>query len=262
MKSRYVQSECLAGRVALITGASSGIGEATAFMLAEQGCNLVLVARRSDRLEEVRRRILENHTDVRVDIQVMDITEVDRVAHLHHCTGEIDILVCNAGLALGTAAADSFDQEEMEQMFQVNVMSAMSLFRAFVPSMRARNKGHIVFVGSVAGFESYEGGSVYSATKHALCGFANAARMDLVSTDVRVTMVNPGIVRSEFWLVRFNGDKEAADKALKGLDPLTPWDVADQIVFALTRPTHSQIADIRSYANHQAHAKYVIHRNT
>ena len=258
--SKYIKTLDISGKHALITGASSGIGRACAFMLAERGARLTLVARREQMLLSVRSEILENHPDVSIDVIVLDVTDKEAGMALPDRAGRVDILINSAGLALGTSKADNFDLKDAERMFETNAIASISFFRAFVPMMRKVNSGHVVNIGSVAGFECYEGGSVYSASKHAILAFSNAARMDLVDTDVKVTVINPGIVDTEFWNVRFNGDAEKAAGALKGIEPLTSWDIAYQVMSSITRPQNSQIAEIRSYCNHQAHAKYVIYR--
>ena len=258
--SRYLEPYTIDGKRALITGASSGIGEACALMFAERGVNLVLVARRIRELERVRNMILENHAGITVEIMSVDLTNVAEIATLKDTVGAIDILINSAGLALGTPRADEIDLAEARQLLDTNAFAAIAMFRAFVPDMRERNSGHVVNIGSVAAFECYEGGSIYNASKHALLGFTNSARMDLANTNVRVTIINPGIVDTNFWSVRFKGDDVKAESALKGLEVMTPFDIADQVVYALTRPLRCQIADVHSYCNHQAHARYVIHR--
>jgi 3-hydroxy acid dehydrogenase/malonic semialdehyde reductase len=258
--TRYLKRSDLTDKHAVITGASSGIGRACAFMLAEKGVKLTLVARRANLLSEVKDEILANHPHACISLVPMDITDLSDVASLPDRLPPVDILVNNAGLALGVSKADTFSADELSRMMQTNAIAAMAMFRAFVPQMRARDSGHVVTVGSVAAFESYEGGALYNASKHAILGFINAARMDLVDTQVKVTLINPGIVDTEFWNVRFNGDEVKVKKALDGIEPLSAWDVADQIVWALTRHRNCQISEIRSYCTHQAHAKYVVHR--
>ena len=260
MQSRYLSSSDICGKHALITGASAGIGKACAFLLAERGVDLTLVARRAELLDQVRSEILANHPEVQIACVSMDITDLKAVAELPDIVPPVDILINNAGLALGVAKADNFTELELSTMMQTNAIASMAMFRAFVPQMRLRDYGHVVTVGSVAAFECYEGGALYNASKHAILAFMNAARMDLADSRVKVSVVNPGIVDTDFWKVRFSGDEDKAKRALAGIEPLTPWDVADQVVWAVSRSHSCQIAEIRSYCTHQAHAKYVIHR--
>merc|ERR1712060_859606 len=173
---------------------------------------------------------------------------------------QVDILVNNAGLALGVASADENDLGDIQTMLNTNVMGVMALVRAFAPGMRKRGAGHIVNVSSVAGHECYQGGSIYCATKHAVNAFTIASRHDLAGTPIRITAISPGMVNTEFSTTRFGGDAEKAKKVYEGILPLVAEDVADQIVFATTRPRHVQIADIISYATNQGHAKYVVER--
>jgi len=258
--SRYLEVYPIEGKTAFVTGASSGIGEACSFMLAERGVNLIIVARRLPELENLKTNLQKNHPQVSVTILQADVTDPEQVEKMSEI-GEVDFLINCAGLALGNPKADEIDLKETRQILDTNATAAISLFRIFVPAMRKRNSGHVVNIGSVAAFECYEGGSVYNASKHALLGFTNSARMDLADTDVRVTIINPGIVDTDFWKVRFHGDGEKARAALDGLEAMSPYDIADQVVYAITRPKRCQVSEIRSYCNHQAHAKYVFKRH-
>mmetsp|Transcript_1571 Transcript_1571/g.2473 ORF Transcript_1571/g.2473 Transcript_1571/m.2473 type:complete len:266 (+) Transcript_1571:149-946(+) len=250
------------GHVALVTGASSGIGEACALRLAEAGVHLVLVARREDRLVALQRRL--RTYGVEVHVVAMDVADVDDVARLPHVLpsrfAAVDILVNNAGLALGTAGADSIDMKDARTMMDVNVLGLMAFCRAFLPGMKARGRGHVVNLGSIAGHEAYVGGSIYCASKHAVDAFTTSARHDLVGTPIRVTAVSPGAVQTEFSVVRFRGDKAAADAVYKGFRPLSGADVADNVMYALTRPTHVQVCDMVVLASQQSSAKG-IHRS-
>jgi len=245
---------------ALVTGASAGIGEAIAWRFAEAGCAVVLCARRQDRLTSLKQKIQAKYPSAEVDTVVVDVRDTAAVLALPQKVGPIDILVNNAGLALGVAPADKNDPEQARQMIETNVLAPVVFVSAFAPAMVKRNRGHIVNISSVAGHESYGGGSVYAATKFAVNGFTIAARHDLVGTPVRVTAISPGLVETEFSIVRFKGDTEKAGKVYAGLTPLIAPDIADQVLYACTRPSHVQIADIISYPTKQAHAKYVISR--
>uniref|UniRef100_A0A7S2HNV9 Uncharacterized protein n=1 Tax=Alexandrium andersonii TaxID=327968 RepID=A0A7S2HNV9_9DINO len=173
---------------------------------------------------------------------------------------EVDILVNNAGLALGVTTADENNMEDVQTMMNTNVIGVMALVSAFGPGMRKRSRGHIVNISSVAGHEAYTGGSAYCATKFAINAFTIATRHDLAGTPVRVTAISPGMVETEFSVVRMGGDEEKAKKVYDNLVPMVAADVADQVIYATTRPGHVQIADIISYATNQGHAKYVVER--
>jgi len=256
----------LAGVPVLITGASSGIGAATAWRYAELGCRLALVGRRSERLEALKSDLLAKFPALPPPLPVtLDVSDLPAVKALPEKLAEagmpeVDILVNNAGLALGVSSADENDMLEVQTMLQTNVLGVMALVSAFGPGMRARSRGHIVNISSVAGHECYVGGSAYCATKHAVNAFTIASRHDLAGTPIRVTAISPGMVETEFSQVRFGGDAEKAKKVYEGILPLVAEDVADQIIFATTRPRHVQIADIISYATNQGHAKYVVER--
>jgi len=257
------QTKDITGKTVLITGASAGIGEACAYLFAEKGANLVLVARRQEKLDSVRLDILKLFPTVSVRCETCDITdEKDIKSFVERIDGTcVDILVNNAGLALGTESGDRVPIEDIQTMFSTNVIGLMSLTNKIMPQMRARNSGDIVNIGSVAGSDHYAGGAIYCATKSAIDAYTNCLRMDLVDTDIRVIGINPGIVSgTEFSLVRFRGDTQMAATPYTGVECLTAMDVADQVVYAVTRPANVQIAQIRSYCNQQGHAKYVISR--
>ena len=220
------------------------------------------VARRGDRLKALARRL--QTYGVGVNEVVMDVADVDAVAALPDTLpsrfAAVDILVNNAGLALGTEPVDAVDVKgDARTMMDVNVIGMMAFCRAFIPGMRVRGRGHVVNLGSIAGHEAYAGGSVYCATKHAVDAFTTAARHDLVGTPIRVTAVSPGAVKTEFSVVRFKGNQEAADAVYKGFEPLTAADIADNVMYALTRPHRVQVCDMVVLANQQSSAKG-IHR--
>eukprot|EP00927_Polykrikos_kofoidii_P074962 TRINITY_DN7101_c0_g1_i1.p1 TRINITY_DN7101_c0_g1~~TRINITY_DN7101_c0_g1_i1.p1 ORF type:complete len:294 (+),score=42.46 TRINITY_DN7101_c0_g1_i1:78-959(+) len=250
----------------LITGATAGIGWATALRFGELGCSLVLVGRRTHKLEELRSELqsrFPTQKPVLISLDVSDaaaVKDLPTVLEREHGVTAVDILVNNAGLALGVSAADEVSMEDVQTMLQTNVAGVIGMTTAFVPGMRARGKGHLVNISSVAGHECYQGGSVYTATKHAVNAYTTCARHDLAGTPIRVTAISPGMVETEFSVVRFGGDQSKADKVYDGIVPLCPDDIADQIVFATTRPRRVQVADIISYATNQAHAKYVVER--
>ncbi|EFJ44998.1 hypothetical protein VOLCADRAFT_94686 [Volvox carteri f. nagariensis] len=246
------------GWTVLITGASSGFGEAMAWRFAEAGCRLVLLARRQDRLESLRDQLhFTYHVPVHtVQLDVRNIAEVDLLPQqLPEEFATVDILVNNAGLALGTAAVQDNCMDDAVTMIETNVTAVIAMTKAFVQGMIERNRGHIVNISSIAGLEAYGGGSVYCATKHALAAFTTASRHDLVGTNIRVTSISPGAAQTEFSLVRFKGDQDKADAVYQGFDPLTAEDIADNVLYACTRPEHVQIADILVLATNQASAK-------
>eukprot|EP01062_Namystynia_karyoxenos_P077798 TRINITY_DN7910_c0_g1_i1.p1 TRINITY_DN7910_c0_g1~~TRINITY_DN7910_c0_g1_i1.p1 ORF type:complete len:292 (+),score=90.42 TRINITY_DN7910_c0_g1_i1:70-876(+) len=250
----------IAGQRVLITGASAGIGEAIAWRFAEAGCVLVLSARREDRLRQLRARILAQFPGLQITCEALDVRDTDKVLALPSRVGAVDILVNNAGLALGTASVEANDVDQVRQMVDTNVVAPVVFVRAFAPAMLKAGRGHIVNISSVAGHEAYQGGSVYASTKFFVNAFTIAARHDLVGSPVRVTAISPGMVETEFSVVRFGGDAGKAAKVYEGIVPLRPADIADQVIYACTRPPHVQVADIISYATNQGHAKYVIAR--
>jgi 3-hydroxy acid dehydrogenase / malonic semialdehyde reductase len=251
----------LFGRTALVTGASSGIGEAIAIALAAEGANLVLWARRGDRLEALAARLRGGEGGGTATIPIIHTATVDvtdaaavdaALAALPPSLSIIDILVNNAGLALGTAPVQALDLTDAATMIDVNVSALVRLTRALVPGMAERDSGHVLNISSVAAHYAYGGGSVYCGTKHFVDAFTHSLRADLVHTNVRVTAISPGAVRTEFSLVRFKGDEAAADAVYAGIDELKAEDVADAAVWALTRPPHVQVGDVVLWATRQA----------
>lgn len=252
----------IAGQVVLITGASAGIGEACCWRFAEAGCKLVLLSRRQERLDKLKADLLQAFPDMpEVCCVAFDVQEIDKIADLPSTLPpshqEVDILVNNAGLALGTASADTNNMSEVMQMLNTNVAGVIAFSRAFLPGMKTRGRGHLINIGSIAGHESYQGGSVYCATKHAVDAFTTAARHDLMGTPIRVTAISPGMVNTEFSTVRFGGDKAAADKVYADIEPLVAADIADNVIYSATRPKHVQVADLVVLATNQAAAKSV-----
>ena len=246
----------LQGQTVLITGASAGIGEACAWRFAEAGCNLILIARRTPRLVAIKQEITSEFPNLAVHTITMDVRNTDAVialpASLPH---PVDILVNNAGLALGIDAADQVDLDDAKTMFDCNVMATVVFTKSFGAIMRERNHGHIINMSSIAAREAYAGGSMYCATKHAVDALTVAARHDFVGTKVRVTSISPGAVQTEFSVVRFKGDQGRADAVYHGIEPLTAADIADNVLYACTRPAHVQIADIMPLATFQSSAK-------
>ncbi|KAF8072685.1 NADP-dependent 3-hydroxy acid dehydrogenase [Scenedesmus sp. PABB004] len=249
----------ISGQTALVTGASSGFGEALAWRLAEAGAKVIIAARRRDRLDALAAALRGAYPGAAVHVVQLDMRDLPAVAAL---PGElpvefqqVDILVNNAGLALGVSDVHSHDIEDAVTMMETNYLSVVCLTRALVGGMVSRGRGHVVNISSIAGREAYAGGALYCASKHALDAFTTATRHDLVGTPVRVTSVAPGAAKTEFSVVRFKGDVAAADAVYAGFDPLTAPDIADNVMYALTRPPHVQVADMLVYANNQSSAK-------
>lgn len=226
--------------VAVVTGASSGIGAATARALMKEGYTVIGGARRIDR---VRRAVGES--GIAMELDVTSEASVERfVAAVGKRFGRIDVLVNNAGGALGLDPLERAKDEDWIGMWQVNVLGLMFVTRACLPLLRRAKVGHIINVGSIAGFETYKGGAGYTAVKHAVRAISRTLRLELNGEPIRVTEIAPGLVETEFSLVRFKGDKAAAKNVYAGLKPLTAADVADCIVFAVTRPPHVDIDEI------------------
>lgn len=226
--------------VAVITGASSGIGAATAIALGRHGYQIVVGARRVDRIQRV-----AGEDGVALHLDVTDEESVrEFVAEIKRRFGRIDVLVNNAGGALGLNPVAEARDEEWTGMWKTNVLGLMWMTRACLPLIRKSKHGHIVNIGSVAGFETYKGGAGYTAVKHAVRAISRTLRLELNGEPIRVTEIDPGLVETEFSLVRYHGDRKAAKAVYEGLKPLTAEDVADCVVFAVTRPPHVDIDEI------------------
>ncbi len=226
--------------IAVITGASSGIGAATAIALGRHGYRVVVGARRVERLERAAgEEGLALHLDVTDEQSVSDF-----VAAVSKRFGRIDVLVNNAGGALGLNPLEKAIDDEWIGMWKTNVLGLMWMTRACLPLLRKAKHGHIVNVGSIAGFETYKGGAGYTAAKHAVRAITRTLRLELNGEPIRVTEIAPGLVETEFSMVRFHGDRKAARAVYEGLKPLTAEDVADCILFAVTRPPHVDIDEI------------------
>jgi 3-hydroxy acid dehydrogenase / malonic semialdehyde reductase len=239
----------------LITGASSGIGAACAAALADAGAKLVLCARRADRLEALAATLPTECQTIVLDVR-------DRAAVTSALQGltDVDVLVNNAGLAAGFEPLHTGDPEQWDRMIDTNVTGLLNVTRTIVPSMVARGAGHVVNIGSIAGHETYPNGAVYCATKAAVDRITKGLRLDLVGTGVRVTTIDPGMVETEFSVVRFGGDADRAAKVYEGVDPLTPDDIAEAVVWVADRPAHVQVAEMIILAGQQASATVVSRR--
>lgn len=245
-------------RTALITGATSGIGLSTARVLAKNNYNLIVCGRREDRLEA-----LKNELEGQCEVITLsfDVRERERVeASLNSLPGEwkaIDVLINNAGNAYGLAPIDRGDIDDWDAMIDINVKGLLYVSRAIIPGMVQRKAGHIVNIGSIAGKEVYPNGNVYCASKHAVDALNNGMRLDLNQHGIKVTAINPGLVETEFSLVRFKGDQEKAGTTYRGMTPLTPDDIAETILFVVTRPPHVNISDLTIFPTAQASSTMV-----
>jgi NADP-dependent 3-hydroxy acid dehydrogenase YdfG len=245
-------------RIALITGATSGIGEATARVLATNNFKLILCGRRKDRLQKLASE-LGTHTEVTtLSFEVRNQKEVaSSIESLPAAWKEIDVLINNAGNAHGLDPIQTGSIEDWDAMMDINVKGLLYVTKAVLPVMTTRNSGHIINIGSIAGKEVYANGNVYCASKFAVDAVTKGMRIDLNAHGIKVTAIHPGLVETEFSLVRFKGDEERSKNVYKGFDPLVGNDIADLILFALTRPAHVVIADLVVLPTAQASATVV-----
>ena len=239
-------------KTALITGATSGIGRATAHEFAKQGINLILCGRRQERLDTIE-KALEKQTNVyTLNFDVRDKKEVfEAINSLPETFKHIDILVNNAGNAHGLDPIQDGDLDDWDAMMDINVKGLLYVSKAIIPQMTARQSGHIINIGSSAGKEVYPKGNVYCASKHAVVALTEGMRIDLNPFGIKVTAINPGLVETEFSKVRFKGDAKA-DSVYKGYKALQPEDLAEVIYFAVSRPAHVNIADVLMFCTAQA----------
>jgi NADP-dependent 3-hydroxy acid dehydrogenase YdfG len=247
-------SEPDSGRpVALVTGASSGIGAATVRALAGAGFHAVAAARRLERCQELA-------AEVGGQANALDVTDPASVESLAESLARVDVVVHSAGGALGLAPIAEADEAKWLEMFETNVLGVERVTKALLPALERGGGGHIVVIGSVAGVEVYPGGAGYTAAKHAVNALTRTLRLELLGKPIRVTEIAPGLVETEFSLVRFEGDEEKAESVYEGLEPLTAEDVAETIAFAVTRPPHVNIDYLAVKPTAQATARDV-HRS-
>jgi 3-hydroxy acid dehydrogenase / malonic semialdehyde reductase len=252
----------LKGNVVFITGASSGIGRSCAMAFAPLGVKLLLAARRRERLEALAAELRQNFpVQVHVlELDVRDQPSVERAVNgLPAEWSAIEVLVNNAGLSRGLDKLHEGKLQDWEEMIDTNIKGLLYVSRAVIPGMVARNSGHIVNIGSIAGHEVYPGGNVYCATKFAVNALSKGLRLDLNGTPIRVSEVAPGLVETEFSIVRYRGDGEKAGKAYQGMTPLTGDDIADAVVYCATRPPHVNISEMIVMPTAQA-ATFLVHR--
>jgi len=237
----------LKNKVVFITGASAGIGEACAVAFASAGADLILTARREQRLKALAERLAKEY-NANVIYRVLDVRDKNMVRQavnsLEGRWRNIDVLINNAGLAIGVDKFHESAMDEWDAVIDTNIKGAFYCARTILDGMIERNSGHIINLGSVAGREVYPGGSIYCATKHAVIAFTRALRLDLCGKKIRVSSVDPGMVETDFSVVRFRGDSDRAKKVYENMTPLTAADIADVILFCATRPSHVNINEV------------------
>lgn len=248
-------------KIALITGATSGIGEACARRFADGGYDLIITGRRAEKLAAIKEDIEAQGTKVKTltfDVRDADAAEA-AINSLEQEWRNLDVLINNAGLALGLDKEFEGDPVDWNTMIDTNIKGLLTMTRLIVPGMVKRNEGHVINIGSVAGDAAYACGNVYCATKAAVKALSDGLRIDVADTAVRVTNLKPGLVETNFSNVRFHGDSQRADNVYKGIQPLTGADIADVAYYAASAPKHVQIAEVLILATHQASGS-VIHR--
>lgn len=251
-------------KTAFITGVTSGFGRAFAIRFAKLGYRLIITGRRKDRLEELGTQL---RTDYSTEVLTLcfDVRDNDACKQAIESIPEpfvnIDILINNAGLAAGATAFDEADLVDFERMIDTNVKGLLYITKLIVPGMISRQKGHIVNISSIAGIEVYPNGSVYCASKHAVNAITKGLRIDLVKHGIKVSSISPGMVETEFSIVRYHGDEEKAKAVYAGLIPLDAEDIADALEFIVTRPDHVSINDIQINPSQQANT-YIAHRKS
>ena len=242
-------------KTVLITGASSGIGEGCAYKFASEGARLILNARSIEKLEALAAKLKEKY-DTECYVMPFDVRDRNAAGSALELLPEewksIDILINNAGLASGVDKEHEGSFDDWDAMIDTNVTSLLFMTRQIVPAMVERGRGHIINIGSIAGDAAYPGGSVYCATKAAVKALSDGLRIDLVDTPLRVTNIKPGLVETNFSVVRFHGDKDRADNVYKGIVPLTAEDIADVAYYAASAPEHMQIAEVLVMPTNQA----------
>ena len=247
-------------KVVLITGATSGIGLACSRKFAKNGDRLILTGRNEKRLSDIKKELAEQGADVLT--LTFDVRDREKAAKMIEMLPaewqEIDVLVNNAGLALGLEPEFEGNPDDWETMIDTNIKGLLTMTRLIVPGMVQRNRGHIINVGSVAGDAAYAGGNVYCATKAAVKALSDGLRIDVANTAIRVTNLKPGLVETNFSNIRFRGDNDRAANVYKGIKPLTGDDIADVAVYAANAPEHVQIAEVLILATHQASGSVIV----
>ena len=243
--------------IAFITGATAGIGKATAELFAKNGYNIIITGRRKERLDELSSHLKSTYkVDVlSLNFDVRKLKEVETAINSIPAEWKkINVLVNNAGLAVGLSSIQEGDIDDWERMIDTNIKGLLYVTRLVAPILIANGSGHIVNIGSIAGKEVYANGNIYCATKHAVDALSKSMRIDMLPHNIKVTAINPGLVETEFSIVRFKGDEERAKKPYLGIQPLTPEDIAETIYWCATRPAHVNINDVIITPTVQANA--------
>lgn len=247
-------------KIVFITGASSGFGKAIAYKLAERGCNLIITARRLDRLIEIAKNISSKYP-VEILPLKLDVRNYDEVKNLVSTLPldwkRIEILINNAGLSRGLNKMQEGVVEDWDEMIDTNVKGLLYVTKEVLPLMLKNETGHIVNIGSIAGHEVYPAGNVYCASKHAVDAITKGLRLDLLGTSVKVTTIDPGLAETEFSIVRFRGDKKRAEDVYEGYEPLQPEDIADAVDYAVTRDDRVNVAEMILFPKSQASSMHV-----
>jgi NADP-dependent 3-hydroxy acid dehydrogenase YdfG len=250
----------LLNKIVLITGATSGIGKAAAYLFAEEGADVIISGRRKERLDEISKELTEKY-GVKIHTLKLDVrnyTEVEKAINdLSDEWKHIDILINNAGLSRGLNKIQDGDLDDWEEMIDTNVKGLLYVSKCVIPLMINNNSGHVINIGSLAGHEVYPAGNVYCATKYAVDALTKGMRMDLNGTGVKVTTIDPGLAETEFSNVRFRGDDERADAVYNGMTPLTPEEVAEGILFAVTCSDNMVVAEMILLPKDQASSTMV-----
>jgi 3-hydroxy acid dehydrogenase/malonic semialdehyde reductase len=249
-------------RIALVTGATSGIGEATARLLAENNFQLIICGRREDRLATLAQELSKKTKVTSLSFDVREKQSVEKaIRSLPDAWKKIDVLINNAGNAHGLDPIQKGNVDDWDAMIDINVKGLLYVSKEVIPGMTERKSGHIINLGSIAGKEAYPNGNVYCASKFAVDALTQGIRMDLNPFGIKVTSINPGLVETEFALVRFKGDADRASNVYKGIQPLKGTDIADIILYVLSAPAHVVLADITVFPTAQASAA-VVNRNS
>lgn len=243
-------------QIACITGASAGIGAACARSLAAAGWSLILIARRAERLEALKHELGGDHLALPLDLRNTEAITA-AIEGLPQEWRDVNLLVNNAGMALGTEALHAGEPDEWDQVIDLNLRALLRVTRALVPGMVERGKGHVVNIGSIAGRQTYPGGGVYCASKAAELAISRGLGIDLVHTPVRVTTIDPGLVETEFSEVRFRGDCQRAKGVYQDIQPLAGADIAEAVLWVVSRPAHVQVSEMVIFPTCQASAFHV-----